>query len=406
MMRQTAAIFMDSYRELNSRKLFWVAIGISAFIVLLFACTGVNAQGLTFLHWTIPIPIMGGLLTPEMYYKMVFVNFGVSIWLAWISMGLALLSTASIFPEFVANGSIELSLSKPIGRLRLFFTKYLAAMLFATLQVTTFTVASFLVIGIRGGAWEWRVFLAIPIVVIVFSYIFSVCVLAGLRSKSTIFSLIVAGGFWLLVFSVHWGESLLLIGKMRLESSMQYTEQKMIPRMTEVATRNLKAQLAINDPGVQLPPYSEQAKAGNPTQEDLALANPFLKTRLQSLEENRNLLKNLNLAYKVVYATKAILPKTSETTGLLDKYMLSEEMARLKAAQPEQQLVVEDDSMGGPNETPAQRRERSRQIDAETTKKVEKVLEERSLWYILGGSLAFEAVILALCAWNFTRRDF
>lgn len=406
MMRQTAAIFLDSYRELNSRKLFWVSIGISALIVAIFACTGVNAQGITFFKWTIPIPIMGGLLSPAMYYKLVFVNLGVSIWLSWIAMALALLSTASIFPDFVANGSIELSLSKPIGRVRLFFTKYIAAMMFATLQVTAFTLVSFLVIGIRGGAWEWQIFLAIPIVVLVFSYIFSVCVLAGLRSKSTIFSLIVAGGFWLAIFTVHAGESLLLLGKSQLAARGANIENQQLPRMKDAAKKNIERQLAITDPGVQVPAYSDAAKVGNPTDQDLALANPMLESRLQALEENRELLGNIVMFHRIVYVTKAILPKTSETTGLLEKYTLSEEMAQLKAAAPKQEVAIDDDTDGMINETREQRRIRERQIQADAADRMEKEVQGRSLWYILGGSIAFEAVILAICAWMFARRDF
>jgi ABC-type transport system involved in multi-copper enzyme maturation permease subunit len=407
MMRQTAAIFLDSYRELNSRKLFWVSIGISAFIVAIFACTGVNPQGISFLTWTIPLPQVGSLISPKFYYKFVFVNLGVGIWLSWISMALALLSTASIFPDFVANGSIELSLSKPIGRVRLFFTKYFAAMLFAALQVTVFTVASFLVIGIRGDSWEWRVFLAIPIVVLVFSYIFCICVLAGLRSKSTIFSLIAAGGFWLLIFIVHAGETAVLFGRSGLESRVNYQENKQIPRLIEAAKKNIQTQLAITDSSVQIPAYSDSAKAGNPTEQDLALANPFLATQQQNLEENKEWLKRAVLVHRIIFATKAILPKTTETTDLLNKYTISEEMAALRNAEPEQPAVsIQDDSTGGMNETREQRRQRQREIEADTQKRMEDNLQSRSLWYILGGSLAFEAVILGLCAWIFARRDF
>jgi hypothetical protein len=45
------------------------------------------------------------------------------------------------------------------------------------LQVLVFSTASFLVIGLRGGSWEPGLFLAVPIVTLMFSYLFSVCVL-------------------------------------------------------------------------------------------------------------------------------------------------------------------------------------------------------------------------------------
>jgi len=44
-------------------------------------------------------------------------------------------------------------------------TKFAAALLFVTLQVGIFTLACFLVLGVRGGAWLWGLFLTIPIMV-------------------------------------------------------------------------------------------------------------------------------------------------------------------------------------------------------------------------------------------------
>src|SRR5258705_12779130 len=87
---------------------------------------------------------------------------------------------ASIFPDFTAGGSVDLYLSRPISRLRLFLTKYATGLLFVALQVAVFASACFLVIGIRGGAWEPRIFLSIPLVVLVFSLLFCICVLLGL----------------------------------------------------------------------------------------------------------------------------------------------------------------------------------------------------------------------------------
>ncbi|MBU6413209.1 MAG: hypothetical protein KGS45_07025 [Planctomycetes bacterium] len=407
MMRQTAAIFLDSYRELNSRKLFWVAIGISGLIVAAFACTGINAQGLTFITWTLPIPFIGSFFTPELFYKWAFINIGVKFWLSWIAMGLALLSTASVFPDFVANGSIELSLSKPIGRLRLFLTKYAAAMLFATLQVATFTIASFLVIGIRGGAWEWRIFLAIPIVVLVFSYVYCVCVMCGLLTRSTIFSLLAAGLFWLFLFLLNLADQGTLAFKAQTQAEIAQSERT-LPRMQENARKTIAKTLALNDPSIQLPAYSDDAKAGNPTDADLALANPMLATRQKSLAEKKELLETITKWNTGFVIGKAILPKTTETTSLLDRSLLSEDdIKRIRMGdEPEAQPVVIEDETPNPTETREQRQQRRREIQADAAGRVEQALRSRSLWYVIGGSLAFEAVILSFCAWFFSRRDF
>ena len=176
-MTQTAAIFLDAYRNLNSKKLFWVTLVISAIVVVAFACVGINDQGLKILAWQIDTVVNAKTMPPATFYKQIFVVGGVNLWLAWLAAILALISTAGIFPDLISSGVIDLFVSKPIGRLRLFLTEYVAGLLFVTLQVTIFSAASFLVIGLRGGVWEPGLFVAVPVVVCFFSYLFSVCAL-------------------------------------------------------------------------------------------------------------------------------------------------------------------------------------------------------------------------------------
>ena len=172
-MRQTVALFVDAYRELNHRRLFWVTIVLSGLVVAAFAAIGNDEEGLTILHWSIPFPFVSTNFIPRAdFYKFTFAQLGVGYWLGWIATIIGLVSTASIFPDFVDRGSIDLMLSKPIGRTRLFFTKFLTGLLFAGLQVTVFTLASFLVIGLRGGDWEPWIFISIPLVLLFFSYLF------------------------------------------------------------------------------------------------------------------------------------------------------------------------------------------------------------------------------------------
>src|SRR5205085_9269224 len=105
---------------------------------------------------------------------LMFSELGVGIWLTFAALILAIVSTASLFPDLITGGAIDLYLSKPISRLRLILTKYATGLLFVALQVLVFCAASFLVIGLRGGVWEPRLFLAVPIVLCFFSYLFCI----------------------------------------------------------------------------------------------------------------------------------------------------------------------------------------------------------------------------------------
>lgn len=276
-MTQTLAIFLDAYRSLNAKKMFWIVLAISGLVVLACAMLGINERGLTVFGWQLEGDwfrwLNSDVVPPALLYKVLFVQFGVYLWLSWVATILALVSTAGIFPDLISSGSIDLVLCKPISRLRLFVTQYLAGLLFVTLQVIIFCVASFLVIGIRGGAWEPSLFVAVPLVVCFFSYLFSVCVFLGIATRSTLAALLLTLLFWFFVYAI--GAAELLLGT--------------------TAERGL--------PG--LPPQAEQAAPDD----DLPQATGGSRA--------------LKVAHQITFALKTAMPKTTETIALLERDLVS-----------------------------------------------------------------------------------
>ena len=98
-------------------------------------------------------------------YVGIFSDFIVAVWLSWIAIILALISTCTIFPDFLAGGAIDLVLSKPIHRATMFGMKFVMSLLFVILQVLMFCTGIFLCIGLRLGEWNWMIFAAVPVVV-------------------------------------------------------------------------------------------------------------------------------------------------------------------------------------------------------------------------------------------------
>ena len=211
-MNQTAAIFLDAYRRLNANKLFWLTLAISGLVVIAFACVGINDQGIKLLFWQFDNSSFNSkVLPPADFYKLMFVSGGIGFWLSWLATILALISTAGVFPDLISNGAIDLFVCRPLSRLRLFATEYAAGLLFVTLQVSVFTLASFLVIGVRGGAWDPGLFVAVPVMVCFFSYLFAVCVLLGILTRSTVAALLLTLLFWFLIYAVGAAEQSLLM---------------------------------------------------------------------------------------------------------------------------------------------------------------------------------------------------
>lgn len=386
MLTQTAAIFLDAYRYLNNRRLFWLTVILSGVVVAAFGIVGIDAEGVTVLHWHIYPYLTSAMLSPAAFYKFVFVSFGVDIWLAWAASILALISTAGIIPDFIAQSSIEITLAKPISRTRLFLTKYLSGLLFAALQVTVFSLASFFVIGVRGGEWEPKVFLAIPLVILFFSYLYSVSALVGVLTRSTIASLLSVGLFWFMLFAANTTESIYLLIRTETEQRLKAVESKI-------------ASIESGPPDQAAQPEGGKGVLAALADAAAAAQRGSTPADLSILRERREALAKEAATYgrghDIALTVKTFLPKTAETMDLLKRELVS--MSDLAAI------------AGGAEDRPRRRNRRDpdgERIEASAAQEAERIRRGRSVAWIVGTSAAFEGLILGIAAWRFSRRDY
>lgn len=382
-MTQTLAIFIDAYRELNAKRLFWITMVLSGVVVAAFALVGITDTGLHVIVWDLPMQgINAKVFPPDTFYKLMYVNLGIGFWLGWLASILALVSTAGIMPDFISAGAIDLMLSKPIGRLRLFLTKYATGLLFVALQVSVFSVASFLVLGLKGGTWEPRVLLAIPIVTIFFSYLYCICALLGMITRSTIAALLLTLLAWFFMFGIGLTENIMLGGQKMLDGEIASLNRSI--ERNEAAIDRLKAR------GDEI----DFATASAPLQQ-------LLDKDQAELARNNRTKRNLDIAHRITMGVKTALPKTTETIDLLERWMV--DMQDLPGMNREQNetVRVEMNAGGGDRRGP-----RNRGNEAEVQREMLEELRSRSVWWVVGTSLAFEAVVLLIAAWIFCRRDY
>jgi ABC-type transport system involved in multi-copper enzyme maturation permease subunit len=388
MLTQTAALFYDAYRELNSKKLFWITLILSGACVAAFGAVGINEEGITALWFTIPVPVNSSIISPELFYKTVFLNLGIGIWLTWIATVLALVSTAGIFPSMLTGGQIETMLSKPISRTRLFLTKFTTGLFFVGLQVSLFCVASILVIGFRSGSWMPEIFLAIPIVVVFFSFLFSVMTLFGVLTRSTIASLLLTILFWFILFIVNVADQMLVSFHESMKLSATAASERLV-----VANEN--ATLAfINQARSE---GQELADSYQPTEPELDSVNVFLPVLRDSVKNKERSSKQLAPWRNGIFVAKTILPKTGETINLLTKHIMSQEDmdAWMSVGNDDDPGTVVDDESGD-----------VRVSNVELNQATAKAFNDRPLWWVLGTSLGFEAVMLLIAGFIFRRTDF
>jgi hypothetical protein len=383
-MTQTWALVVDAYRELNAKKLFWITLALSLIVVLAFAAFGMTPTGFSLLWFSFESETFNSEIIPKrLFYTSTFLSLGIGVWLTWIATILALVATAGIFPDFISGGSIDLALSKPIGRLRLFLTKYILGLLFAVLQVTVFITAAFFVLGWRADYWDPNLFLAIPIVTVFFSYLFAVCVLIGMVTRSTIASLLFTLLFWFVLFGLNVTDGLFVSFRESAVVSVERAEQR-LENERLIRTNDIKRERLENG---EIPP-EQFGEALVLTDEELIELRPGFADELQELEDAQASAANWQRWSGVIFGIKTVLPKTGETIGLLERSMISEDDIReqMSGAQPD------------PNAPDF--------ADPEVQERVAMASRDRSVFWIVGTSLLFEGVVLGLAGLLFCRRDF
>jgi hypothetical protein len=372
-MRQTWALLVDMYRELNARKLFWITLILSGVFILAFALIGVDANGFKFLwfHWDMPLA--------QFLYKQIFSYVVVGFWLTWVATILALISTSGLFPDFLSSGSVELYFAKPIGRPRLFLTKYAGGLLFVLAQVLVFSIGSFIVFRLRGGEWLPSLFLAVPLVVCFYSYLFAICTLVGILTRSTLAALLVTLLCWATFFSIHFTESKFLEQVYFKKNYAQHYEEQ--ARADERSVQRARSNDAV----------------GSATQPWVIRTEQNGAEAASKAADMRSDERSWSKVHRYIYWAYAIFPKTTETTDLLDRWLFKTAEIQEAAEQNQQQ-------MGYFFNDPEFRQRQLAQSRAQEQVRLE--LRRRNVAWVLGTSLAFEAVILLLAGWIFCRRDY
>lgn len=380
-MMQFKALLIDAYRQLSAAKLFWLTLGLSAIVVVLYGSIGFTENGVSvfFGAWDIESQeLNAGSPWSRGLYIGIYSSFLVNIWLAWIATILALISTCSIFPEFVHSGSIELTVSKPIGRLKLFFSKYLVSLLFVVLQVAVFCVGVFLCVGLRVGDWNPIIFSAIPIVAVFYSYLFSVCVLFGMLTRSGITALLVTGVFWMVLWSVQTTEAVL--------TRFVIAQQVDIERFEEGVV-NSEAALA-------------KIAEKSPDDSRIETRRKRIESFRSDIEESKEALVTLDKWHTPISWILTISPKTGQTIALLDRWLSDPDGFDIGAIMNGDMEAFVNEDMEEFDPTTRGARER------ETMRRMRDDYETRSLFYVLGTSLLFEGFVLGLASLYFCRKDF
>ncbi len=219
---QLWALLVDSFRDAKDRKVFWLMIMASVVIAASMACIGFTEEGIDIMFGTFTIETMDWSVdNDELPARLgaVMVKVIADNYLGWLGIIVCLVATASAFPSLMESGNIDIVASKPISRHALFLGRYLGTMVFILVQAAIFVGLTFVVMGVRWGYWSWGYLWLIPLMVLLFSYLFAFCALFGVVTRRAITSLMLTMVVWCFIFLIQTAHSLLLAGPSDFDKS-------------------------------------------------------------------------------------------------------------------------------------------------------------------------------------------
>jgi CHASE3 domain sensor protein len=197
-----------------------------------------------------------------------------------------------------------------------------------------------------------------------------------MMTKSGIAALLVTGVFWMTLFSVSVSEGTL----------------------TAIVT-NEEVQLELYQEGIDKQ-QKQLEEIVSKSSEDFRIEKR--EARIEKMkadnEDSIEFLDKIKPWQTRISWMLTLLPKTSQTIGLLDRWLSSDDGFDLAAIMRGDMSELEEMEDFEPTSHQALHRESNRRLQDE--------YDGRSLWYVIGTSVIFEGLVLGLASLIFCRRDF
>ncbi|MDG2399456.1 MAG: hypothetical protein P8M04_02685 [Akkermansiaceae bacterium] len=344
-MKPFLTLLLESYRGLKSETIFWVTVGLSLLVAVLFLSIGFDENEISFFFGATNIEFdfsgRGGRLVQEIGYIMIFTNLIAGGWLTFIAIILALISCASIFPDAMKEGSAGMLMTKAPSRLQVFLAKLTGSLFFVFIQVGLFVVIVFVAFRWRLGVWNFSVFWYVPAVLLVFLNLYSFMVLLGVLTRSVMTSIMLTMLLWGISAGVDWA-------------------------------------ITYHESAYQLSQYVDAPTGEIVPEEEVEFRMP----EMEKVEGDPQILSQIG-TLKIVHS---FFPKNSPIMESAEKKLVLDGMAGMLASDGgdvSQKLEDEgelDDAMG-------------------------KLTANDSTFYSIGTSCIFAFVMLSIAGWLFCRKD-
>ena len=130
---------------------------------------------------------------------------GFSVFLYFICTFLAIFATAHLVPRMQEKGTIDLYLSRPVGRVKLLLTRYVAGLILAGTNVVYLMGSIWIIVAWKTGVMNPRFLFAGSIIFLIIAVLLAFAFLIGVVTSSTAVSIMTTYGifFFGLMLAAH-----------------------------------------------------------------------------------------------------------------------------------------------------------------------------------------------------------
>ncbi|MEZ5359395.1 MAG: ABC transporter permease subunit [Candidatus Zixiibacteriota bacterium] len=224
-MAKFMAILLDSYLEIKARKFFWVYWAVTIVMILVFAfLPNLEIDGRNLLK--------SGDIPPEVVAMAVanFFNgfFGFMIFLM-------VFGSAGMIPAFVSKGRIELSLSKPIGRIKLMLMKFFSVYIIMSLIFMVACGLIFAVMSFQAETYTTYFFYGLGLELVRFFIVYAILFFLGIAFKSTAASIMGYFTIWFVTGLLAGREVVYQILTSKIWKTILDTIYNILPKFSDLS---------------------------------------------------------------------------------------------------------------------------------------------------------------------------
>ena len=180
------ALIKGTIQEAIAKKIILGFFALSSIIILIFLIL-VNTDSIEGM-----VEMMQS--TGEVGIKEVIVGFEVLIvnisYLFIITI--SLIAVSSFIPSMVEKGNIDLLLSKPVSRFEILMGKFIGGIVLIFINLAYLIISIWLILSIKSGFWHFQFLYTIIWLTVSFAVIYSLVILLGLTTQSTILTAIIS----------------------------------------------------------------------------------------------------------------------------------------------------------------------------------------------------------------------